>query len=203
MTDLWIATANPKKRVELERVLAADRYRILTIRDLDEPIDIVEDGDSFAANAAIKATTLAKITGKPTIGDDSGICVDALDGAPGIFSARYAGPGKTDRDRIDKLLAELAERPDAPRTAHFTCHICLAGPDGVIATFEEHCHGTIATEPRGEEGFGYDPVFLPDEFAAETPHPSFAQLRPDQKDEISHRGRALRRLVEYLSTQTP
>lgn len=198
MSELWIATSNPKKRRELERLLAD--YSIRTIADLDTPVDIVENGDSFAANAAIKATTLSRITGGLAIGDDSGLCVDGLDGRPGIHSARYAGPAATDQDRIQKLLAELDALADDARRAHFVCHICVARDGDVVATFEQHCHGVIAAEPRGSEGFGYDPVFLPDEYRNHDPAPSFAELTPSRKDSISHRGRALRELVAYLQT---
>ncbi|MCA8942110.1 MAG: RdgB/HAM1 family non-canonical purine NTP pyrophosphatase [Planctomycetes bacterium] len=200
MTDLWIATGNAKKRVELERLLGGAGYRILTIADLDDPLEIVEDGDTFAANAAIKALTLNRITGELAIGDDSGLCVDGLGGGPGVFSARYAGPDASDRDRIDKLLAELAPLPTDARRAHFVCHISVADGGEVVAEFTGECHGYIASEPQGDGGFGYDPVFVPDAFANREPAPTFAELDPTEKDAISHRGIALRRLVEHLTT---
>lgn len=214
MTTLWIATANDKKRVELERSLAGLDFEIRTLRDAPASIEIVEDGDTFAANAEIKARTLADAVGGLAFGDDSGLCVTALDGAPGIRSARWAGPDATDADRIAKLLDALA--PHADRSAHFTCSLCLADPQGVIARFEDHCHGTIAAGPTGDGGFGYDPVFLPTDQTAESAPPeegerkggpaplggsplrSFAQFSPAEKDAISHRGRALRSLVAFL-----
>ena len=202
MKDLWLATANAKKLKELDRLLEGEGYRLRSIADLPEPIDIVEDGDTFAANAEIKASTLAELTGGLAVGDDSGLSVEALDGRPGIRSARYAGPDATDADRIEKLLGELRERPEAGRRAWFTCSICLSSPDGVVSRFEDHCYGVIAEAPRGVAGFGYDPVFLPDEYADQDPKPSFAELTPAQKDAISHRGRALRQLIEHLQERT-
>lgn len=200
MTDLWIATGNAKKRVELERLLGGAGYRIRTIADLDTQIEIVEDGDTFAANAAIKALALHLATGKLAVGDDSGLCVDGLDGGPGVYSARYAGPGASDRDRIDKLLGQLGGLPEKARRARFVCHVCVAERGEVVAGFQGECHGRIARQPRGAHGFGYDPVFVPDEFADREPAPTFAELDPDEKDAISHRGIALRSLVAHLTT---
>ncbi len=203
MNELWIATGNPKKQRELERLLDGQSYAIRLLRDCPKPVHIVEDKDSFAGNAAakalplIEAVTSSELGTTLAIGDDSGLCVDHLDGGPGIHSARYAGPDASDTDCINKLLDALQDLPAERRRAHFTCHICLADATGVLATFEEQCHGTIIDAPRGDDGFGYDPVFVPDEFAAEGL--SFAELTAEQKDQISHRGKALRCLVAYLT----
>ena len=137
------------------------------------------------------------------VADDSGLCVDALDGAPGVHSARYAGDTASDEDRIQKLLGQLENVPDPQRTARFVCCVCLTDKDAkVLAAFECLCEGTIARTPRGEGGFGYDPVFVAQEFlAGDAPldqAPTFAQLTPQQKDAISHRGQALRKLRGFL-----
>ena len=159
MTVLWIATANPKKRIELDRLLNDTGLEFRTMADLPEPLEIIEDGVTFADNAAIKASVLTSVVGEWAIGDDSGLSVDALDGRPGVLSARYAGPDADDAARNAKLLSELADASSpASRRAHFTCNICLASPEGVLAQFEQHCHGWIADAPRGDGGFGYDPV---------------------------------------------
>ncbi|MCA8975212.1 MAG: non-canonical purine NTP pyrophosphatase [Planctomycetes bacterium] len=199
---LWIASANQKKRNELERLLAAaGGLELKTMADLAEPLDIVEDRPDFAGNAEVKAVTLARLVGAPALGDDSGLRVDALGGAPGVHSARWAGPDATDHDRIDKLLAELGDRPD--RSARFVCHLCLADATGkVLARIEESCEGRILTAPRGEAGFGYDPVFVAAAFqrpGAGEIDPSFAELSAEQKDAVSHRGKALRALAAWLT----
>lgn len=202
MRELWIASGNRKKSIELERLLRPIGFRIRSLAEAPVPVEIVEDGDTFAANAAAKAIPLARAVGQLAIGDDSGLCVEALGGAPGIHSARWAGPDASDRDRIDKLLAEL--RGVADRRAWFECHVCLAAPDGtVLATFAGRCDGLIRTSPRGADGFGYDPLFVAAAFAGLDPEPTFAELSPDQKDAISHRGLALRRLAAFLSDLDP
>jgi XTP/dITP diphosphohydrolase len=201
-TDLWIATGNPKKRDELERLLAPLGYRIRSLDDAGRPIDWDEDRPDFAGNAAIKATTVARAVRAHAVGDDSGLAVDALGGAPGVHSARYAGPDASDADRIEKLLRELAAA-GTDRRAHFVCHVCLAGPDGeILARFEERCEGTIRNTPSGAGGFGYDPVVVPDATRGADGAPTFAELGPDRKDAISHRGRALRRLRDWLDAHS-
>lgn len=200
MARLWIATANTKKRTELIRLLEARAgLEIKTLGDLPEKLDIVEDQPDFAGNAAKKASTLALATGEHALGDDSGLCVDALGGKPGVLSARYGGAKASDADRIAKLLKELDGVED--RTARFVCHLALAGPDGsIIASFEETCEGSILTAPRGKRGFGYDPVFAPEELEFRDPPPSFAELSAEEKDRLSHRGKALRKLAAHLHT---
>jgi XTP/dITP diphosphohydrolase len=198
MTELWIASANAKKSAELGRLLAPLHFRVRSLRELAEPLPlVVEDCPDFAGNAAKKAAALARAVRGFAVADDSGLCVDALGGAPGVHSARYAGTGVDDQVRVARLLAELQDVPPQRRTARFLCHICLCAPSGeVLARFEESCAGAIATAPRGEHGFGYDPVFVP--AIARLSGRTFAQLTPIEKDAVSHRGIALRRLVAYL-----
>ncbi|MCA8953321.1 MAG: non-canonical purine NTP pyrophosphatase, partial [Planctomycetes bacterium] len=130
--------------------------------------------------------------------DDSGLCVDALDGRPGVLSARYGGPGLDDRGRVAALLAELRDVPAARRTARFVCSLCVVNGDGeALGAIEEHCEGTLLAAPSGDGGFGYDPIFVPLEFAGDPAH-TFAQLDAATKDRLSHRGKALRRLAEVL-----
>lgn len=194
--ELWIATGNEKKRVELERLLAGSDVSLRLMAELDQAPELIEDAPDFAGNAEIKASGLARVVGQSAVGDDSGLCVEALDGQPGVRSARWAGPGASDGDRNDKLLRSLAGRPAAERGAYFVCSICLAGPDGrPVARFEGRCAGRILEAPRGEGGFGYDPVFEPQT----QPGRSFAELSPAEKDRISHRGLALRQLADYLA----
>lgn len=200
MSELWLATNNPKKRAELERLLAPLGIRLRLPAELPQPFAPVEDQPTFAGNARIKAATLARLAGAPALADDSGLCVDALGGRPGVHSARYGGPGLTDAQRLQALLVELQAVPAAQRSAHFTCSLCLCGADGaVLAAVEEHCHGTLLTAPTGHGGFGYDPIFVPAECAGD-PAPTFATLDAATKDRLSHRGKALRRLVALLPT---
>ena len=133
--------------------------------------------------------------------DDSGLCVDALSGRPGVHSARWAGAGASDRDRIQKLLDELHSVPEGNRAAHFTCAICLVDPQGTaLVEIEEQVSGVILIEPRGEGGFGYDPVFVASEHSHQPPLTSFAELSATDKDAVSHRGKALRHLLRYLTS---
>ena len=199
MTQLWIASGNLEKCGELARLLEPIGCEIHSANEAPAPFHVVEDAPSFAGNAALKATALARIVGAAALGDDSGLCVDALGGRPGVLSARYAGENATDADRVARLLAELDAVPRENRRAHFTCHVCLAGPTGeLIAAFEEHCRGFILDSPSGLGGFGYDPIFVADCCADRDHTPSFAELTPEQKDAISHRGRALRQLRAFL-----
>ena len=193
---LWIASGNAKKRVELTRLLEPLGYRLRLQSELPDPPEVVEDQPDFAGNAELKAVALARAVGGAAIGDDSGLCVDALDGRPGVLSARYAGPGASDADRVSRLLAELAGVPPARRTARFVCHICLADATGaVLARFERACEGRIAETPAGGGGFGYDPVFVA---AGSDGRRTFAELTAEEKDRISHRGQALRELRDHL-----
>ncbi len=198
MTDLWVATQNPNKRVELERLLAPLGYRVRSLDEAPDAVDWLEDRPDFAGNAEVKASAAARSVHGYAVGDDSGLCVDALGGAPGVHSARWAGEDATDGDRIARLLAELGAATD--RRAAFVCHLCLCAPDGeVLARFEERAEGIILAAARGTGGFGYDPVFVPDACKDRSPAPTFAELTPAEKDAISHRGRALRKLAAFLA----
>lgn len=183
-----IATHNAKKLKELKRILEPLGFDAVIREDLPE---VEETGTTFAENALLKAESACKVTGMPAIADDSGLVVDALGGAPGVYSARYAGEGATDRQRYEKLLEELREVPTEQRTARFVSAVCCVFPDGKILTAEGSCEGIIAFEPKGESGFGYDPIF----FVGER---SYAEMTAEEKDSISHRGRALAKLAQEL-----
>lgn len=197
MEPVVLASANPKKVVELREVLG-DRFDL--VPRPEEVPDVVEDADTFVGNARLKAVALVEATGKPALADDSGLEVDALDGAPGVISARYAGEHASDEDNVAKLLGALADRPDpADRTARFRCVIVLRWPDGREVVADGTCEGVIVDAPRGEGGFGYDPVFVPNDGDGRT----FAELPAEAKHAISHRGQAIARLVEALASGTP
>lgn len=200
MRELWIATGNPGKLRELQRLLGPLGLRLRGQSEARGFVEVEEDQPTFAGNARKKASALAVAAGAPALADDSGLCVDALHGAPGVQSARWAGTGAADEERIEKLLAELRPVPAGNRKAHFTCCICLADPGGrALLELEERCAGVILTEPRGAGGFGYDPVFVADEHLRDPQPRSFAELTAADKDAVSHRGKALRRLVEHLA----
>ena len=187
------ATGNAGKLRELRRILEAQGHEVVSQKQLGITIEPEETGTTFAENALIKAETICKACGLPTIADDSGLCVDALNGGPGVYSARYGGEGLDDRGRYMLLLQTM--RGQTTRAAHFTCAIACAFPNGDTITAEGQAPGTIAFAPMGEGGFGYDPVFfVPDK--AKT----FAQLTQEEKAEISHRGKALREFTAKLET---
>jgi XTP/dITP diphosphohydrolase len=195
MPTLWIGTNNKKKRAELERMLAPLGVTLRTPDELGQPFDPVEDQPDFAGNARVKASTLARLAGGVALADDSGLCVDALGGRPGVLSARYGGAGLDDRGRLLRLLDELRDVPAARRTARFVCSLCVCAPDGrVLAAIEDACEGTLLGAPQGDGGFGYDPIFVPTEFAGD-PARTFAALDAATKDRLSHRGKALRALA--------
>ena len=194
-----VATHNAHKLKELARILLPLGIEAVTDRELGIRLSEVEEtGTTFEDNAFLKADAACRETGLPAIADDSGLCVDALDGAPGIYSARYAGEGASDGEKIQKLLAAMSGVPAEKRCARFVSAICCVFPSGERLTARGVCEGVIADAPRGQGGFGYDPVFLVGE-------KSYAELSPDEKDAVSHRGRALRlfseKLKEYLSQQ--
>ncbi|MBI3391570.1 MAG: XTP/dITP diphosphatase [Nitrospirae bacterium] len=195
--EIVLATRNRKKVEEFGRILTQSG---LTLRSLDEFPDcpeVVEDQATFEGNAVKKARVVAARTGLAAVADDSGLEVDALGGAPGVFSARWAGPGADDRKNREKLLSELRSVSGGRRAARFVCCIALAFPDGRTETFFGRVEGTIGFEPRGENGFGYDPVFIPD--GPEGHARTFAEMAGEEKDALSHRGRALRSLKNYLA----
>jgi len=198
---LLIASNNPDKAEELRHLLEGLPVEVLSPEDFPGLPEIEENGETFEENATRKAVETALLTRHHTVADDSGLCVDALGGAPGVYSARYAGPNGTYRDVCRKLLREMRHVPNAERTAHFECHVAFADPDGnVVFTTEGTCEGAITRQRRGGRGFGYDPVFLYPR-AGKT----FAQMTPDEKHKVSHRGEAMRefreKLAEFLETR--
>lgn len=193
-TTLVLASRNRKKLGEMATLLAPHGLKLIAAADLPEAPDVEENGCSFAENAALKACHVAQAVHRWTVGDDSGLEVDALQGAPGIFSARYAGPGATDRDNNDRLLRELALVPDERRTARFVCHLAVADPSGQVRLQVcGSCRGRILSDHRGRGGFGYDPLFLIPEY-----HQTFGELSPAVKAVLSHRARAFQLLIPKL-----
>jgi XTP/dITP diphosphohydrolase len=188
-----IATGNRGKLREIERILAPMGHTAVSLSQAGVCVRAEETGKTFEENAMIKALAASQAADMPCIADDSGLETDALGGAPGIFSARYAGEGATDADRIAKLLAELADVPEEKRTARFICAVACVFPDGRFFTVRGACEGRIAFAPCGEGGFGYDPVFIEASSGR-----TFAQLAQAEKDAVSHRGRALRAFAEKL-----
>lgn len=190
--DFILATNNMKKLEEMQRILAPLGIEVKTAAMLGiELPEVEEDGDTFEANAEIKATSACKITGLPAIADDSGLCVDYLDGAPGIFSARFAGEHGNDEKNNDLLLEKLEGVKQEDRTAHYVCAICCIFPDGRKIVVRGECEGLIGFERDGNAGFGYDPLFIVN-------GKSFGRYTGEDKDKISHRGKALRALVAEL-----
>ena len=188
-----IATNNKKKLVEMEPILKPLGIEAVSAKDAGVVLDEVDEtGTTFGENAFLKANAAYIKTGMPAVADDSGICVDALGGRPGIFSARYSPEDcVTDEDRTAKILEELKGVPDENRGAHYTCAICCILPDGSKIEIEETCEGKIGYEFIGDGGFGYDPIFY---FGDKT----FAQISGEDKDKVSHRGKALRKLQAAL-----
>lgn len=194
MQTFIIASNNRGKVAELDRILNPLGISAVTASQAGVSLDDVEEtGTTFAENAYIKAAAAFKKTGKPSVADDSGLMVDALNGEPGVYSARYAGEGATDSDRIEKLLKNLSGVPTEKRTAHFVSSICCVIDEDTVITAQGTCDGIISEKPIGSGGFGYDPVFLT------AGGKSFAQLSSEEKDAISHRGKALRELAAKLS----
>lgn len=193
-TELLIATYNSGKLHEFQSMLTGSPFRLRSLNDFPSVQEVEETGDSFTANAILKAQGYAAQTGLLTLADDSGLEVAALGGAPGIFSARYAGDGASEAERTGKLLKELLETGDAGRRARFVCVIALTDSEaGQVETFRGTCEGHIAFEPRGMHGFGYDPVFIPDGYQE-----TFGELSSVIKEKISHRARALKAARAFL-----
>lgn len=189
-----LATRNRKKAEELLDHLGGLPIQFKTLADYPDAPEIVEDGDSFRANAIKKAVTVARGLGLYALGEDSGLVVDALGGRPGIYSARYAGEGASDEANNAKLLDELRDVPLSRRTAHYVCYIAVAAPDGrLVAESEGKCHGIIGAEPRGTGGFGYDPLFIIPEY-----HKTFGELGLTVKRWLSHRARACEKIRPQL-----
>lgn len=192
---LVLGTRNRHKVEELRGLLGPLDIELATLDSYPQAFDVVEDGDTFAANATLKATLQARCLKQWVLGEDSGIVVAALHGAPGVYSARYAGPAATDDANNARLLRELAGFPPAQRAAHYVCHMTLADPDGnVQAQCEATCHGRIRPESAGTGGFGYDPLFEVVEY-----HRTFGELGPLVKRVLSHRSRAARMLATRIA----
>lgn len=193
-----LATHNQKKLAELQKILSDFGVEVVTEADVGVDVEVEETGETFAENSLLKAKAVMEATGLPAIADDSGLCVDALGGGPGVYSARYGGEGLTDRERYLLLLANM--RGQTSRAAHFSCCITAAFPNGDVLQAEGVCPGTIAFAPMGEDGFGYNPVF----FVPEKKR-TFAQMTAEERAEFSHRGNALRafrvQLAKYLNEQ--
>jgi XTP/dITP diphosphohydrolase len=193
-TILVLGTANRKKGEELVELLAGLPLELRTLADFPNAITVDETGDSFAANAQLKAIEQAKHLGHWVLGEDSGLAVDALGGAPGIFSARFSGPEATDQRNNQHLLEQLGNTPLEKRTAYYVCHLTVANPDGkILGEAEARCHGRIRFEATGTGGFGYDPLFEIVEY-----HRTFAELGGNVKAVISHRARAVALLLPKL-----
>jgi len=192
---LIIASNNAHKLTEMKAILSPFFDDVQSMREAGIEHETVEDGTTFMENAVKKARELAEISGQAAIADDSGICVDALDGAPGIYSARFSGVHGDDKAN-NRLLLEKLEGVEN-RAAHYTCAIALCWPDGKMLTAEDYLFGEIAHDEKGTGGFGYDPLFLLPERGLRT-----AELGPGEKNAISHRGKALRKLVKLLEEQS-
>jgi XTP/dITP diphosphohydrolase len=186
-----LATRNPHKLEEVRRILAP----LVDVELLPGPdLDVDETGDTFAANALLKARAVAAATGSPAVADDSGLCVDALDGKPGVLSARWSGVHGDDRANVELVLDEIADVPDERRGAAFICAAALVLPNGREHVVVGQVEGTITREPRGTGGFGYDPIFVPEGESRTT-----AEMSATEKDALSHRGRAFRALAPVLA----
>ena len=194
---LLLATKNRGKIKEIIRLLKGQRVEVLTLDDFPGISLPKEDRSTFKGNALKKARFVAGETGLAAISDDSGLCVDALGGRPGVLSARYAGDNATDEENLAKLLLEMKDVPEGKRTASFVCVIALVLPSGKEKTFEGRLEGVIAAKPKGRGGFGYDPVFfLPGK------NKTLAELKPEEKNLLSHRGAALKRFKKNLPALT-
>ena len=190
---LVLASKNKKKLVEMNDILSQLGIEVCSEAEAGVDVEVEETGTTFEENSLLKARAVMEASGLPAIADDSGLCVDALGGAPGVYSARYGGPGLDDVGRYRLLLENM--RGQTSRAAHFTCSIACVFPNGDTITAEGQAPGTIAFAPMGEGGFGYDPVFFVPEKAK-----TFAQLTQEEKAEISHRGKALREFTKKLET---
>ncbi|HIU56649.1 MAG TPA: XTP/dITP diphosphatase [Candidatus Ornithomonoglobus merdipullorum] len=189
--NIVVATKNKNKVFEIARIFEPLGFTVMSQEDAGIDVDVEETGNTFAKNALIKARAVAMLCDDCVLADDSGLCVEALDGRPGVYSARYAGPGASDMEKIEKLLIEMQDKTN--RKAKFVTNIAFIFPDGrEIVTQGEVC-GRILREPAGENGFGYDPIFYSDELEK-----TFAQAEPDEKNAISHRGRALSALYDEI-----
>lgn len=186
-----LATTNKGKTREINELLKGFPIEIKSLNDFGPIPEVIEDGKTFDDNAYKKASFTARVLGYPAMADDSGLCVEALDGAPGVYSARYAGENAKDADNVNKMLDDLKDKEN--RNASFKCVISIAVPTGAALTYEGECHGVITQEPAGDNGFGYDPLFFYPEF-----NKTFAQLSIQEKGSVSHRGKALKEIADEM-----
>ncbi len=191
MKEIILASNNPNKLREMKAKLGAFGIEVMSQKEAGIDIDVEETGTTFEENAVLKASTIYDIAKKPVIADDSGLEIDYLNGAPGVYSHRFAGENATDADRINKVLTLLKDVPDEKRTARFHCCICYIDEKGEKHIFHGIAEGRIGYEPVGENGFGYDPIFI---YEGKT----FAQLSGEEKNKVSHRGKAVQALEEFL-----
>lgn len=192
LEEIVFASHNEGKIKEIKKLLAPYGINVKSALDMNLP-DVEETGKTFEENSLLKSRTIAKLVNMPCLADDSGLCVDALNGAPGVYSARYA-PNRDFDKGMEKLLAEMEKSPNKSRNAHFSCVISLAWPDGQYKVFAGQVDGKIAFHKMGAGGFGYDPLFVPEGFTS-----SFAQMSQEEKNKISHRGRAVEKLKDFLN----
>ncbi|MCQ2528771.1 MAG: XTP/dITP diphosphatase [Saccharofermentans sp.] len=193
MMRFIIATGNKDKVREINEILAGTEFEAVSMKEAGFNPEIIEDGSTFEENALIKAKAVHALCNEYVMADDSGLCIDALDGAPGIYSARFCGEDSTYPEKFAKINEMLEGVPDEKRTAHFTCAIAVVRPDGSSFTVEEYFNGVLLKEPQGENGFGYDPIFFVPEY-----NMTSAEMSIDLKNSMSHRGKALRLMVEKL-----
>ncbi|MDC3423918.1 XTP/dITP diphosphatase [Aquibacillus sp. 3ASR75-11] len=194
MKKIMIATKNEGKVKEFKQLFLKYGVDVISLLDMEEDIpDVEETGTTFEQNAALKAETISAVLNIPVIADDSGLEIRALEGRPGVYSARYAGTSKNDRANLDKVLTELTGVPDENRMARFVCVIAVAQPGKSTFTKRGTCEGKIGLHPTGKHGFGYDPIFIPNEY-----NRTMAQLSADEKNAISHRRNALSQLEDWL-----
>ena len=190
--NIILASNNINKLKEMQNKLNKYEMNVISQKEAGFDIEIEETGTTFIENATLKATKIYELSNMPVIADDSGLEIDFLDGAPGVYSHRFAGPNATDEDRINKVLELLKNVPEANRTARFKCAICYINKDGEKHLFEGVAEGKIGFEPKGSNGFGYDPIFICEE------DKTFAELTGEEKNKISHRGRAIEKFINFL-----
>lgn len=195
---LIIATSNEDKVREIDEILEGTGFKAVSMKKAGFDPEIVEDGATFEENAMKKASAVHALAGPDdyVMADDSGLCIDALDGAPGIYSARFCGENSTYPEKFAKIFQMLEGVPEAKRTARFVCAIAVVKPDGSSFTVRGETEGILHEKPAGSNGFGYDPIFYVPEFGMTT-----AEMPPEQKHSISHRGRAIRKMVERLTKE--
>lgn len=195
--QIILATKNPGKAKEFKEIFQQLHIEIVSLLDLEEEVpDVEETGATFEENARLKAEAIMEHFQLPTLADDSGLVVDALGGEPGVYSARYAGLEKNDQQNVEKVLHKLKDVEEESRTARFVCVLALARPNGETITKKGTCEGVIGFNPKGDKGFGYDPIFIPKGYTK-----TLAEMNPEQKNQISHRRNAIDKMIAWLKEQ--